>query len=69
MPDPCGVPLRPNDALANVAIIAAGSVTAVVVSPWPDLIVGICIFAMNLDASRQVYVAARDERRAVLAEP
>src|ERR1700730_4332316 len=29
-----------NDALANVAIIAAGSVTAVVVSPWPDLIVG-----------------------------
>ena len=58
-----------NDALANVAIIAAGSVTAVVVSPWPDLIVGIGIFAMNLDASRQVYVAARDERRAVLAEP
>jgi len=52
-----------------VAIIAAGSATAVVVSPWPDLIVGISIFAMNLDASRQVYVAARDERRAVLAEP
>jgi len=58
-----------NDALANVAIIAAGSVTAVVVSPWPDLFVGIGIFAMNLDASRQVYVAARDERRAVFVEP
>jgi hypothetical protein len=50
--------------MANVAIIAAGSATAVVVSPWPDLFVGIGIFAMNLDASRQVYVAARDERRA-----
>jgi hypothetical protein len=30
-----------------------------VISPWPDLIVGIGIFAINLDASRQVYVAVR----------
>src|SRR5258708_33158035 len=58
-----------NDALANVAIIAAGLVTAIAPSPWPDLVVGIGIFAMNLDASRQVYGAARDERRAALAEP
>ena len=58
-----------NDALANVAIIAAGSLTALTLSPWPDLIVGLAIFAMNLDASRQVYAAARDERRAALAEP
>ncbi len=58
-----------NDALANVAIIVAGFVTALTLSPWPDLVVGIGIFAMNLDASRQVYAAALTERRAALAEP
>jgi Co/Zn/Cd efflux system component len=58
-----------NDALANVAIIAAGFVTAITPSVWPDLIVGGGIFVMNLDASRQVYGTAREERRATLAEP
>jgi Co/Zn/Cd efflux system component len=58
-----------NDALANVAIIAAGLTTAITLSVWPDLIVGVGIFVMNLDASRQVYGAARDEHRAALAEP
>jgi Co/Zn/Cd efflux system component len=58
-----------NDALANVAIIAAGAVTAATLSAWPDLIVGIGIFGMNLDASRQVYSAARAERRVAIAEP
>jgi Co/Zn/Cd efflux system component len=57
-----------NDALANIAIIAAGLITAISPSVWPDLIVGIGIFVMNLDASRQVYATARDERRAALAE-
>lgn len=51
-----------NDALANVAIIAAGLVTAVTVSHWPDLIVGLGIFAMNLDAAHDVLSAAREER-------
>jgi Co/Zn/Cd efflux system component len=58
-----------NDALANVAIIAAGIVTAATLSAWPDLIVGLGIFGLNLDASRQVYSAARDERRTAPAEP
>ena len=58
-----------NDTLANIAIIAAGLATAATLSPWPDLIVGLGIFALNLDASRQVYGAARGERRAALAEP
>jgi Co/Zn/Cd efflux system component len=57
-----------NDALANIAIIAAGLATAVTLSPWPDLVVGLGIFVMNFDASRQVYGAARDERRAALVE-
>jgi len=58
-----------NDTLANIAIIAAGMVTALTLSVWPDLIVGIGIFAMNLDAAREVYGVARRERSAALAEP
>ena len=56
-----------NDALANVAIVAAGVLTAATSSPWPDLAVGLGIFAMNLDAAREVFVAARDEHRAVVS--
>ena len=58
-----------NDALANIAIIAAGLVTAATVSPWPDLIVGLGIFLMNLDAAREVYITARHERSLASAEP
>lgn len=56
-----------NDAVANVAIIAAGIVTAATVSAWPDLIVGLGIAAMNADAAREVWEAARDEHRAAEA--
>jgi len=52
-----------NDALANVAIIAAGFVTAYTLSGWPDLIVGLGIAAMNADAAREVWNAAREEHR------
>jgi Co/Zn/Cd efflux system component len=58
-----------NDALANIAIIVAGVITALFPSSWPDLIVGLLIFVLNLDASRKVYEAARAERREALAEP
>ena len=50
-----------NDAWANVAIIGAGIITATNLSPWPDLVVGIGIFLVNLDAAREVYSAAREE--------
>jgi Co/Zn/Cd efflux system component len=53
-----------NDALANVAIIAAGFMTAYTLSGWPDLIVGLGIAAMNADAAREVWSAAREEHRA-----
>ena len=56
-----------NDALANVAIIAAGFVTAYTLSGWPDLIVGLGIAAMNADAAREVWSAAREEHRAASA--
>jgi Co/Zn/Cd efflux system component len=52
-----------NDALANVAIIAVGFVTAYTLSGWPDLIVGLGIVAMNADAAREVWSAAREEHR------
>ncbi len=52
-----------NDALANVAIIAAGFATAATASHWPDLIVGIGIALMNANAAWEVWEAARAERQ------
>ena len=57
-----------NDAVANVAIIAAAFVTGYTRSAWPDLIVGLGIAAMNADAAREVYRAAREEHRAADSE-
>lgn len=55
-----------NDAVANIAIILAGLVTAFLWrSAWPDLIVGLGIAALNADAAREVWEAAREEHRAV----
>jgi len=55
-----------NDSIANIAIIAAGIVTAMTISVWPDLIVGVGIFAINLDAAREVFLAARREHAEAL---
>jgi Co/Zn/Cd efflux system component len=52
-----------NDAFANLAIIGAGLVTAFTHSPWPDVLVGLAIAAMNVDAAREVWQAARREQR------
>lgn len=54
-----------NDAIANIAIIAAGLLTAYLWrSVWPDMIVGLGIAAMNLDAAREVWEAAHEEHEA-----
>lgn len=60
-----------NDALANVVIIAAGLLTFYLrQSAWPDLIIGLGIAALNADAAREVWVAARREKSALFgAEP
>ena len=55
-----------NDSIANIAIIGAGIVTAMTISVWPDLIVGVGIFAINLDAAREVFLAARAEHAEAL---
>jgi Co/Zn/Cd efflux system component len=52
-----------NDALANIAIVVTGFVTAATLSAWPDLIVGLAIAVMNADAAREVWQAAREEHR------
>lgn len=55
-----------NDALANIAIVVAGLVTFFAwQSAWPDLIVGLGIAALNADAAREVWTAARRERAAL----
>ena len=56
-----------NDAIANIAIVATGFVTAYTLSAWPDLIVGLAVAAMNADAAREVWQAARDEHRSAEA--
>lgn len=53
-----------NDAFANIAIIGAGAVTLVWRTVWPDIIVGLGIALMNLDAARAVWDAARKEHEA-----
>jgi Co/Zn/Cd efflux system component len=55
-----------NDALANIAIIAAGLVTACFwATAWPDFFVGLGIGILNADAAREVWAAALQEHRAV----
>jgi Co/Zn/Cd efflux system component len=57
-----------NDAFANIAIIAAGVVTAYLWrSAWPDLITGVGIALLNADAARDVWRTAHQERQS--AEP
>ncbi len=53
-----------NDALANVAILVAGFITLWWRSAWPDLIVGLGIIAINADAARAVWLAAKSEHLA-----
>ncbi|MDZ4086980.1 MAG: cation transporter [Tabrizicola sp.] len=52
-----------NDAFANIGIIGAGLVTAAHPSIWPDIVVGLVIAAMNLDAAKEVWEAAHDEAK------
>jgi Co/Zn/Cd efflux system component len=53
-----------NDVAANAAIIIVGLVTAFVWhSPWPDLLVGLGIAALNAGAAFEVFTAARAEHR------
>lgn len=50
-----------NDVAANIGIIAAGLLTVVTRSIWPDIVAGLAIAAMNIDAAREVWQAARKD--------
>lgn len=50
-----------NDALANIGIMAAAGATFVLRSAWPDIVIGLLIAAMNADAARAVWSAAKRE--------
>jgi Co/Zn/Cd efflux system component len=52
-----------NDVIANLAIISAGGLTLLWHSAWPDLLVGLGVFAINFSAAREVYTSAQRERR------
>jgi Co/Zn/Cd efflux system component len=53
-----------NDVLASVAIVATGLITAFVWrTAWPDLMTGLGIAAINADAAREIWEAARSEHR------
>ena len=57
-----------NDAYANLAIIGAGLVTALTLSPWPDLVVAAGIAVLNADSAVDILKAARAEWRAAHPE-
>ncbi|QRP60331.1 cation transporter [Corynebacterium minutissimum] len=50
-----------NDVAANILIIGAGLLMMVWASPWPDIVVGILIGAINLRAAAEVFEQARAE--------
>ncbi|MEW6438505.1 MAG: cation transporter [Pseudomonadota bacterium] len=58
-----------NDTLANVAIIFAGVLTALLHSLWPDLIVGLGIGLLNAGAAWEVWEAAEGETDDLAARP
>lgn len=58
-----------NDAFANLGIIAAGIVTRLYPSIWPDIAVGLAIAWMNLDAAKEVWEAARGDEGELDPEP
>lgn len=51
-----------NDALANITMIIAGVITIYTTSHYPDLVVGILIFLLNLDASKAIYEQIKKEK-------
>lgn len=50
-----------NDIIANTAIIITGVITYFTLSGWPDIIVGLCLCALNYSAAHEVWEAATSE--------
>ena len=52
-------------ALACLLLRVAAPLPFATLAAWPDLVVGIGIFIVNLDAAREVFVAARRENLSI----
>lgn len=50
-----------NDVLINIAIIVMGGITALTMSGWPDIILGLFIVILTFSAAREVWEAAEEE--------
>ncbi|WP_344224824.1 cation transporter [Kocuria atrinae] len=50
-----------NDVLINIAIILMGGITALTMSGWPDIILGLFIVILTFTAAREVWEAAEEE--------
>lgn len=57
-----------NDVLVNVAILLVAWLTMYWRSFWPDLILGLAIAVLNVDAAHEVWEAAHQEHAAARAE-
>lgn len=55
-----------NDAIGNVAVIAAAGLVLLTASPWPDLIVAAAMAALFLQSATKIVRQARDELQAKL---
>jgi len=57
-----------NDVVVNLAIIVMALLTwSMVPSGWPDLVLGVLIIVLNLEAAKEVWEVAEEERLAAKA--
>lgn len=56
-----------NDVIANIAIILMGLLTAVTLSGWPDIVLGVLIVLLNVAAAKEVWEVATEEQLAAKA--
>ena len=56
-----------NDALGNIAVVAAASGVFATGTAWPDLFVGVVMAGLALAGARQIIAQARDELGSVTA--
>ncbi|GAB3690676.1 cation diffusion facilitator family transporter [Corynebacterium nasicanis] len=56
-----------NDVLINTAIIGMGLLTAVTLSGWPDIVLGVLIILLNGAAAKEVWEVATEEQLAAKA--
>ena len=60
---------RRNDAVSNVAVIAAGGAVFATNTGWPDALVGVVMGVVALHSAHQVITQARHELTTASAEP